>query len=124
MVERTFVFIKPDGMQKRIAGRIVSRYEEKGLELVAIQKLHITRAMAEQHYAEHKGKPFFEGIIAAITSAPVVAMIWEAPDVVAIVRLMNGATNGALAEPGTIRGDFAANFTDNVVHASDSPASA
>ncbi len=124
MVEQTLVFIKPDGMAKRLVGQIVGRYEEKGLNLVAIKRVEITREMAERHYAEHAGKTFFEGIIASVTASPVVAMVWEAPDVVAIIRLMNGATNGAVAQPGTIRGDYAANFTDNVVHASDSPESA
>ena len=124
MVERTLVFIKPDGMQKKIIGRIISRYEEKGLELVAIKKIHITRALAESHYAEHKGKVFFDSIIESITQTPVVAMVWEAKDVVAIIRLMNGATNGAVAQPGTIRGDFSCTFTENIVHASDSVESA
>lgn len=123
-MERTFVFIKPDGMKKNIVGRIISRYEDKGLRLVAIKQLVITREQAQKHYAEHAAKPFFDGIVASVIGVPVVAMVWEAADVISIVRVMNGVTNGAVAIPGTIRGDFSNNFTENVVHASDSPESA
>ena len=123
-MERTLVFIKPDGMRKSIIGRIVSRYEDKGLKLVAIKQFEISKELAEKHYAEHAAKPFFPSIVASIINVPVVAMVWEAADVISIVRTMNGVTNGAVAAPGTIRGDFSNNFTENVVHASDSPESA
>lgn len=119
-IEQTLVFIKPNSVQKKIVGKILTRYEEKGLSLVALKQMSLTRELAEKHYAEHKEKPFFDSIVTSITASPVVAMVLEAPQVIAIVRLMNGVTNGAIAQPGTIRGDFAVDFTDNVVHASDS----
>ncbi len=123
-MERTYVMVKPDGVQRNLAGEILSRYEKKGYQLVAMKMLQLTRAMAEEHYAEHQGKGFFAGLIEYITSGPVIAMVLEGKDVVTGVRAMNGATNPASAAPGTIRGDLAIDMGRNVVHASDSPASA
>ncbi len=119
-IEQTLVFIKPKSVEKQIVGEIITRYEKKGLKLVALKLVTLSEELAKKHYEEHKEKSFFGSIVASITSSSVVAMVWEAPEAVAIVRLMNGATNGAVAQPGTIRGDFAIDFTDNVVHASDS----
>ena len=124
MTERTLVLVKPDGVQRLRAGRIIARYEERGLKIVGLKLVHADRALAERHYAVHKGKPFFEGLVAFITSAPLVAMAVEGPDAIAYVRTMNGATRPSDAAPGTIRGDFAVEMGQNLVHASDSPDSA
>jgi len=121
-VERTLVLVKPDGVQRRLVGEVIGRFERRGLHLVALKLLRIDRALAERHYAEHVGKPFFEGLVSFITSAPVVAMVWEGADAVAQVRAMMGATNPSNAVPGSIRGDLAVSIGNNVVHGSDSPA--
>ncbi|MDN5293161.1 MAG: nucleoside-diphosphate kinase [Eubacteriales bacterium] len=123
-MERTFVMIKPDGVQRGLVGEIIRRYEQKGFKIVAMKLMQVTRELAEKHYAEHKGKPFFEGLVSYITSGPVVAMVLEGRGVIAAVRAMNGATNPAQAAPGTIRGDLAIEVGRNVVHGSDSPESA
>lgn len=123
-MERTFVMIKPDGVQRGLVGEIIRRYEQKGFKIVAMKLMQVTRELAEKHYAEHKGKPFFEGLVSYITSGPVVAMVLEGKGVIAAVRAMNGATNPAQAAPGTIRGDLAIEVGRNVVHGSDSPESA
>ena len=120
-LERTLVLVKPDGVQRRLVGEVITRFERRGLHLVALKLLRIDRALAERHYAEHVGKPFFDGLVAFITSAPVVAMVWEGADAVAQVRAMMGATNPSAAAPGSIRGDLAVNIGNNVVHGSDSP---
>ncbi len=120
-VERTLVLVKPDGVQRRLVGEVIGRFERRGLHLVALKMLRIDRALAERHYAEHVGKPFFEGLVSFITSAPVVAMVWEGVDAVAQVRGMMGATNPSTAVPGSIRGDLAVSIGNNVVHGSDSP---
>jgi nucleoside-diphosphate kinase len=120
-VERTLVLVKPDGVQRRLVGEVIGRFERRGLHLVALKMLLIDRALAERHYAEHVGKPFFEGLVSFITSAPVVAMVWEGADAVAQVRGMMGATNPSNAVPGSIRGDLAVSIGNNVVHGSDSP---
>jgi nucleoside-diphosphate kinase len=122
--ERTLVLIKPDAVQRGLVGEIVSRLERRGLHPVAIKLMHVTTDIAERHYAEHHGKPFFAGLVAFITSSPVVAMVWEGPGAVAMVRTMMGATNPASSPPGTIRGDLAVSLAMNVVHGSDSPESA
>lgn len=122
--ERTFLMVKPDGIQRGLVGNVVGRMEQKGLKLVAMKMLHLPRELASRHYGEHEGKPFYEGLIEFITSAPVVAMIWEGDDAIAMTRLMVGATDPRKAEPGSIRGDLAVFTGKNVVHASDSPASA
>jgi len=121
-VERTLVLVKPDGVQRRLVGEVIGRFERRGLHLVALKLLLIDRPLAERHYAEHVGKPFFEGLVSFITSAPVVAMVWEGVDAVAQVRGMMGATNPSNAVPGSIRGDLAVSIGNNVVHGSDSPA--
>jgi nucleoside-diphosphate kinase len=123
-VERTFVMVKPDGVQRGLVGEIISRLERKGLKIVAIKMLKIPMEMAEKHYEEHKNKPFFSSLISYITSGPVVAMVVEGKNAVKVVRKLVGATNPAEAEPGTIRGDFGLDLGRNVVHASDSITSA
>ena len=124
MIERTLVLVKPDGVQRLLTGRILARYEERGLKLIGLKLVKVDRDLAERHYAVHKGKPFFEGLVAFITSAPLVAVALEGPDAIAFVRAMNGATRPTEAAPGTIRGDFAVEMGQNLVHASDSPESA
>jgi len=120
-LERTLVLVKPDGVQRRLIGEVVTRFERRGLHLVALKLMRIDRGLAERHYAEHRGKPFFAGLVDFITSAPVIAMVWEGDDAVAQVRSMMGATNPSAAAPGSIRGDLAVSIGNNVVHGSDSP---
>lgn len=120
-LERTLVLVKPDGVQRRLVGEVIGRFERRGLHLVALKLLRMDRALAERHYAEHQGKPFFAGLVDFISSAPVVAMVWEGDDAVAQVRSMMGATNPSAAAPGSIRGDLAVTIGTNVVHGSDSP---
>lgn len=122
--ERTLVLIKPDAVQRGLIGEIVSRLERRGLHPVAVKLMKVTADLAERHYAEHRGKPFFAGLVEFITSSPVVAMVWEGPGAVALVRTMMGATNPAASAPGTIRGDLAVSLAMNVVHGSDSVESA
>ena len=124
MTERTLVLIKPDGVQRLLTGRIMARYEERGLKIVGLKLVRADRELAERHYAVHKGKPFFEGLVSFITSGPLVALALEGPDAIAYVRVMNGATRPEEATPGTIRGDFAVEMGQNLVHASDSLESA
>lgn len=124
MTERTLVLIKPDGVQRLLVGRIVARYEERGLRLVGLKLIAVGRELAQQHYAVHSAKPFFTGLVDFITSAPLVAVVLEGPNAIAVVRGMNGATRPHEAAPGTIRGDFALETAQNLVHASDSPESA
>ncbi|RDV84658.1 nucleoside-diphosphate kinase [Ammonifex thiophilus] len=123
-MERTFVMVKPDGVQRGLVGEIISRLEKRGYKLVGLKMLRLTPEMAERHYAEHRGKPFFPGLISYITSGPVVAMVWEGKNVVAAVREMMGATDPQKALPGTIRGTYGIDIGRNVVHGSDSPATA
>ncbi|HEV3124438.1 MAG TPA: nucleoside-diphosphate kinase [Candidatus Dormibacteraeota bacterium] len=118
--ERTLVLVKPDGLQRGLVGEIIGRFERRGLQLVGLKLMRIDTALAEQHYAEHRAKPFFAGLVSFITSAPVVAMVWEGPGAVPMVRAMMGATNPANAAPGTIRGDLAVALGMNVIHGSDS----
>ncbi len=122
--EKTFVMIKPDGVQRGIAGEVLSRFERKGLKLVALKMLRIDRALAEKHYAVHKGKHFYDGLMEFITSGPVVAGIWEGNNAISIVRKLVGATRPDDAEPGSIRGDFVITTTCNIIHASDGPETA
>ncbi len=124
MIERTLVLVKPDGVQRLLVGRILARYEERGLRITALKLVHVDQDLAERHYAVHREKPFFAGLVRFITSGPVVALALEGPDAVAIVRAMNGATRPAQADPGTIRGDLALETAQNLVHASDSPETA
>ncbi len=123
-MERTLVILKPDAVQRGLIGPILTRIEQRGFRIAAMKMMRISRELAEQHYAEHKGKSFYEGLIAFITSAPVVVMVVEGPQAVRIIRQMMGKTNAADAAPGTIRGDFALSTRKNLIHGSDSPESA
>ena len=120
-VERTLILVKPDGVRRGLVGEIVGRFERKGLHVVAMKMLRFDEALARRHYAEHVEKDFFPALLEFITSGPVVAMILEGDDAIALARLMMGATRHTEAAPGTIRGDFAAETTQNLVHGSDSP---
>ena len=120
-MERTLVLVKPDGVQRGLVGSIVVRLERRGLKLIGLKMMRITREVAARHYAEHQGKPFYDGLIAFITSGPVVAMIWEGREAVAVVRNLMGATDPLKAAPGTIRGDLALDLGMNLIHGSDSP---
>ena len=124
MMERTFVMLKPDCVQRNLVGRVITCFEEKGYKIVGLKMLRLSREMAEEHYAEHRGKPFYEALVAHITSGPVVAMVIEGKGVIAAVRQMMGSTNPLEAAPGTIRGRFGVDVGRNVVHGSDGPASA
>ncbi len=117
-MERTFVMVKPDGVRRGLVGEILARFERKGFRLVALKLMRLDRDLAERHYAEHREKPFFEGLLAFITSGPVVAMVLEGENAVAEVRKMMGATHPKDALPGTIRGDYATSIDENVVHGS------
>jgi nucleoside-diphosphate kinase len=118
-LERTFLAIKPDGVQRGLVGEIIGRFEAKGFKLVGMKLMTASRELAEQHYGVHKERPFFAGLVNFITSSPVVAMVWEGDGVVASARKIIGATNPLNAEPGTIRGDFAVNVGRNIIHGSD-----
>ena len=124
MTERTLIIVKPDGIQRHLAGEIIGRFEKKGLKLVAAKFVQISEELAGQLYAVHRGKPFFEGLIKYLSSAPMLVTVWEAQRAIDIVRKMIGATFGYDAEPGTIRGDFSCSRGYNLIHGSDSPASA
>ena len=118
------MLLKPDAVQRGLVGEIVRRFEDRGLKLVAMKMLRVSRSLAESYYAEHKGKAFFEPLMAYISSGPVVAMVLEGDGSVALVRTMMGKTNAAEAEPGTIRGDYGLTIGRNLVHGSDGPESA
>jgi nucleoside-diphosphate kinase len=118
--ERTLVLVKPDGVQRLLVGRILQRYEDRGLKIVGLKLVRIDRDLAEHHYAIHSERPFFRGLVEFISSAPLVAAVLEGPNAVAVVRAINGATRPHEAAPGTIRGDFALETAQNLVHASDS----
>lgn len=124
MPERTFCLVKPDGVQRGLVGEILGRFESRGLKLVGLKMVRISRQLAEEYYAEHRGKPFFPGLVDYVTSGPSVAMLWEGANAVVVVRKMMGATDPAKAEPGTIRADFGLTISRNVVHGSDSVESA
>ncbi|HEY2979646.1 MAG TPA: nucleoside-diphosphate kinase [Anaerolineales bacterium] len=119
-MERTLVLVKPDGVQRGLVGEVISRLEHRGLRLVAGRFMQVSRELAETHYAVHKGKPFYDGLIQYIVSAPVMAMVWEGPNAVAAVRQTMGATRPTEAAPGTLRHDFALEVGRNLTHASDS----
>jgi len=123
-VERSLVILKPDAVQRGLIGEIVARYEKRGLKIAAMKFETVSRETAARHYGEHEGKPFYEGLVGYITSAPSVLLVIEGPDAVGIVRKMNGATKPGEAEPGTIRADFGLTIGRNLVHASDSLESA
>ena len=122
--ETTLVLVKPDGMERRLAGEIIARFERRGLELRGARLLKISKAMAREHYAEHKGKPFFGALVEFITSGPVLALAVSGESAISVVRTMMGATHPLDSAPGTIRGDFALELSENIVHGSDSRASA
>lgn len=124
MIQSTFVMVKPDGVRRGLVGEVISRLERKGLRLTRARMLIIDRELAERHYAEHVGKPFFPDLAAFITSGPVLAMEWQGEEAVEVARTLMGATDPKKAAPGTIRGDFGSITTENIVHGSDSPASA
>jgi nucleoside-diphosphate kinase len=123
-IETTLVLVKPDGVRRGLCGEIVARFERRGYDLRGARLLRITRPLAQQHYAEHKGKPFFRGIVEGITSGPVLALAVRGEDAIAGVRTLMGATHPKDAAPGTMRGDYATLLGENVVHGSDSRASA
>ena len=123
-MERTLVIIKPDAVQRQLAGRIISRFEEKGLQIAGCKFMRISQELAREHYAVHKGKDFFEPLITYITSGPVLIMVLQAEGVIAMARKLMGATFGNQAEPGTIRGDFGGSQGFNLIHGSDSTESA
>ena len=124
MIERTFVMVKPDGVERGLVGKVLDRFEARGMKICALKLMRIPRELAERHYAEHKGKSFYEPLLSYITSGPVVCMVLEGENVVASVRTMMGKTNPQDASPGTIRADFAQVTGRNIVHGSDSPESA
>lgn len=123
-MERTFIAIKPDGVQRGLIGEIIKRFETKGFNLVGLKALKVSRELAETHYGEHKERPFFPGLVDFITSGPVVAMVWEGEGVVAASRKMIGATKPLESNPGTIRGDFGVTVGRNIIHGSDAPETA
>jgi nucleoside-diphosphate kinase len=123
-MEKTFLMVKPDGVQRSLIGEIVSRFEKKGFRLAGAKLMAVTKELAEQHYGEHKERPFFGELVDFITSGPVFAMVWEGENVIATARLMMGATNPKDAAAATIRGDFAVTVGKNIIHGSDSPESA
>lgn len=123
-MERTFIAIKPDGVQRGIIGNIISRFETKGFTLVGMKMMTVSRELAEKHYGVHKDKPFFSGLVDFITSGPVVAMVWEGDGVIASARKLIGATKPLESEPGTIRGDFGISIGRNIIHGSDAPETA
>jgi len=123
-MERTLIILKPDALQRRLAGRILQRFEDKGLTIAGLKLMHISRELAEKHYAPHKGKPFYPPLIDYITSGPVIVLVLTGERCIEIARTLMGKTFGYEAAPGTIRGDFGASRSYNLVHGSDSPESA
>jgi nucleoside-diphosphate kinase len=123
-LERTFLMVKPDGVQRNLVGEVIRRLETKGFTLVGLKLMNVSRELAEQHYAVHKERPFFPGLVEFIISGPVVAMVWEGNGVIASARKIIGATNPLQAEPGTIRGDYGVTVGRNLIHGSDAPETA
>lgn len=123
-MERTFIMIKPDGVQRGLISEIIGRFERKGFALVGMKFMSVSRELAEKHYDVHRERPFFSGLVQFISSAPVVAMVWEGKDVIAAARKIIGATKPIEAEPGTIRGDFGIDIGRNLIHGSDAPETA
>jgi len=123
-LQRTLIIVKPDGVQRGLVGKILARFEERGLKIVALKMLQVNRALAEKHYAVHQGKFFYEGLVNYIGSSPVVAMVLEGHEAISVVRKMVGATRPWEADAGTIRGDFALMGLRNLIHASDAPETA
>ncbi len=123
-MERTFIMLKPDAVQRGLVGEIISHFEKKGLKLAGMKLIQVDRTLAEAHYAEHKGKGFFEPTVMYIMSSPVVAMVWQGKNVVVLARELMGATNPANANPGSIRGKYGMDISRNIIHGSDSDTSA
>jgi nucleoside-diphosphate kinase len=123
-MEKTLIILKPDAVQRGLCGQIVDRFEKKGIQIVGMKLMKIPLALAETHYQPHKGKPFYEGLVAFMTSSPVIVMALAGKDVIAVTRKMMGATFGSRAEPGSIRGDFGVSNSFNLIHGSDSAESA
>lgn len=123
-MERTYIMVKPDGVQRKLVGEIIRRFETRGLRLVGLKMLTPTRETAEQHYAVHRERPFYGELVNFITSGPVVAMVWEGTEAIKLTRTMIGATKPTEAQPGTIRGDFTTELQTNLVHGSDAPEAA
>jgi nucleoside-diphosphate kinase len=123
-MDRTLILVKPDAFARSLTGEIIARFEHKGLRIAALKHMRVTKDLATRHYAEHEGKPFFEELVSFITSGPLVAMVLEGQDAVTSARQVIGATNPLEASPGSIRGDFAIEVGQNMVHGSDSPESA
>ena len=123
-IQKTFLMVKPDGVKRQLVGDIVDRFERKGFVLKGAKLMQISQELAEKHYAEHAERPFFGELVEFITSGPVFAMVWEGENVISVARLMMGATNPAESQPGTIRGDYSTTVSHNVIHGSDSLASA
>ena len=119
-MQRTLLLFKPDCIQRRLVGAVMERFERKGLRLVGLKLVHPTRALAEKHYAVHKERPFYESLLSFLTGGPTIALVWEGREAVAVARSMIGATDGAKAAPGTIRGDFGISVQNNLIHGSDS----
>lgn len=123
-MQKTLVLLKPDCIQRRLAGTIIDRFEKKGLRLAGLKLVQASRSLAEQHYAVHKGKPFYESLLSFLTSGPTIALVLEGREAVAVVRQIMGPTDGTKAPPATIRGDFAISVQNNLIHGSDSPENA
>jgi nucleoside-diphosphate kinase len=123
-IQRTFIILKPDAVQRGLTGEILARFERKGLKIVGMKFMQATEAVAKQHYVEHAAKPFFGSLVSFITSSPLVALVLEGDEAVTVARTLIGATDGRKAAPGTIRGDFGCSKSNNLVHGSDSPESA
>ena len=123
-MERTFVMLKPGAIQRGLVGDIISRFENRGLKIIAMKMMHISNGLAEKHYAEHKGKQFYEELVRYITSGPVVVMVLEGKSAIPVVRTMTGKTDPLESAPGTIRGDYGLSIGKNIVHGSDSATSA
>ena len=119
-MERTLIIFKPDAVQRGLCGQLLTRFEQKGLQLVGMKMMVIPKTLAETHYAPHKGKPFYDSLLSFLTSGPTVAIVWEGREAVAVVREMMGKTDGAKSAPGTIRGDFGISVQNNLIHGSDS----
>lgn len=124
MTQRSFVIIKPDAVSRGLAGQVLARYEAKGLKIVRLELRQIDAEFAAKHYAEHVGRPYYEALASFMTSGPLIAVVLEGPDAIEAIRTINGATNGVVAAPGSIRGDFSISNRENIVHASDSPETA
>ncbi|HMF19441.1 MAG TPA: nucleoside-diphosphate kinase [Gemmataceae bacterium] len=123
-MQQTLILLKPDCIQRRLIGTIIQRFEAKGLRLAGLKMVQASRQLAEQHYAVHKGKPFYNSLLDFLTAGPTVAMVWEGREAVAVARNLMGVTDGTKAAPATIRGDFALSVQNNLVHGSDSPENA